>query len=646
MKRKRIGFITANPEGIYARRIMRGIFAQCHQYGYDAVVFSPLVQVMHYFKEYLHGELNIYQLIQFDLLDGIIVDTNMISEDHVTDVKEQIIKLLAEQCKLPVVTVDLPLADYPIVKTDDVSAFSKITAHVIDKHHCRNIWFLTGFYGHEVSEKRLQGFTEELERREMKVDQNRIFYGDFWYTSGETLAERIISGDLEKPDAVICASDHMAIGLVNRLVKHGIRVPEDIIVTGFDATTESILNEINMATYEPETDITGAEAVNQIRKVIEPDAECIPAEHISNSGYICGESCGCKQSRQYFKQRFRDAMVHSYPNYNDTEAMQQMDFGQFNRSFMTESLTGTKSVSDMLYGILYHTYLLQPFRNFYLCLRENWLDSESVCKDGYPDTMRTVIHAVPGTNDSERMMQHCGDSPLYNFPTAQMLPELTEERPEPSVFYFTPVHFQDNTFGYAVLECSLIQENQINLVYHNWLRSVNLALEMKRSQNKLVEFAERDALTGMLNRLGMQHWINDQQPYADPKKQVLVSIVDIDKLKDINDHHGHSEGDFTVHAIASLVQNITLPNEICVRLGGDAFAVIGIDDYDEDAGAEKKAAFEKSLATLRKNTKKPYPISASIGCAAEGYSHGIITELLKRAEQNIQQDHASAAKKK
>ena len=491
MERKRICFITAHPEGIYAQRIMRGIFAQCSQYNYDAAVFTPFVQVMHYFKDYLHGETNIYNLINFDLVDGVIVDTNMLSEDHVTEVLDQVSALLREKCTKPVVTVDLPLDDYPIVRTEDTEAFSKITAHVIDEHHCQNIWFLSGFYGHEVSDKRLKGFTDELTRRNMPVKQEHIFFGDFWYTGGETLAERILSGELEKPDAVICASDHMAIGLANRLISGGIRVPEDLVITGFDATAEAALNDLPVTSYIPETDRTGAEAVNQIRKIIEPDAELLPAEHISDSGLVCCESCGCPANKLYLKNKFRQSLVHSYPNHKDTQTMQQMDFGQLLHSYMPESLTGTNSVSDTLYGILYHTYLLKPYRNFYLCMRENWLEPDSGRTSGYPETMRTVIHALPYTNDNERMMQHCGDSPIYNFRTASMLPQLTDERAEPSVFYFTPVHFQADTLGYAVLECGLTQQNQIGIVYHNWLRCVNLALEMQRTQHRLAVLSER-----------------------------------------------------------------------------------------------------------------------------------------------------------
>lgn len=81
-KRKLIGVLAANPEGIYQQRIMEGLLAQCRLYDYDVAAFSPLVQVCHYFTPYLKGELNIFELINFDLIDGLIIPPILLSENE------------------------------------------------------------------------------------------------------------------------------------------------------------------------------------------------------------------------------------------------------------------------------------------------------------------------------------------------------------------------------------------------------------------------------------------------------------------------------------------------------------------------------------------------------------------------------------
>ena len=170
MKRKRIGLLTTFPEGIYAQRIMEGVFAQCRAYDYDVFVFTPLVQVVHYFRDYLNGELNIFKLINFDMLDGVIVDTSTLTEDHIPWVAAKLLEQLKKSCKKPVISVDLAFGDYPIVNTDDAATMAAITAHVLDHHGCKNIYYLSGYYGHEVAEERLRGFTQELEKRNIPVE--------------------------------------------------------------------------------------------------------------------------------------------------------------------------------------------------------------------------------------------------------------------------------------------------------------------------------------------------------------------------------------------------------------------------------------------------------------------------------------------
>lgn len=490
MKRKLIGLLTAYPEGIYARRIMEGVFAQCRAYGYEVAVFAPLVQAVHYFRDYLSGEINIFDLVNFDLLDGVIVDTNTLTEDHIPFMADKVLKRLREDCKKPVVSVDLPLGSYPVVETDDAAAVAQITAHVLDKHKCKKIYYLSGYYGHEVAEKRLKGFVSEMERRGLKVGEDQIFYGDFWYTGGEQLADRIISGDLERPDAVICASDHLAIGLTNRLLKNGIRVPKQIVVTGYDATAEAMLNHMTITTYLPETGKTAAEAVNRIHEIIEPDVPVIPPELPGSGRIISGESCGCKTDKSYLQQILNTALVHNYQNLTDADIQDQVDIGRMNISYMYESITEKPSVHEALYGILYHAYLLRPYRNFWLNLREDWLDISKKRTEGYPKTMRNVLHAVPETDSTNQMNQHCGDSPIYNFNTKVLIPSLKSTRETPSVFYFTPIHVQNDTLGYAVLECDLAQEHRIGSVYHLWIRHVAGALELKRTQNAPALHAE------------------------------------------------------------------------------------------------------------------------------------------------------------
>ena len=135
MKRKRICLVTISPETEYPHRVMEGVFSQAKLYGYDIVVVSALVSVCNYNKNYLHGELNIYNIINQELFDGFIITPVPMTEDKNVFLYEQLLRQF-EGCKKPVVALDNPFGDFPVVYTDDKTSFFNITEHLINEHKC------------------------------------------------------------------------------------------------------------------------------------------------------------------------------------------------------------------------------------------------------------------------------------------------------------------------------------------------------------------------------------------------------------------------------------------------------------------------------------------------------------------------------
>ena len=102
--------------------------------------------------------------------------------------------------------------------------------------------------------------------------------------------------------------------------------------------------------------------------------------------------------------------------------------------------------------------------------------------------------------------------------------------------------------------------------------------------------------------------------YSSVSDKLFVAVVDMDRLKYINDTYGHSEGDFSIITVGKAAQQITLKNEKCIRAGGDEFYIIGVGDYDESEIQKRINAFSETMKKLSDNSGKPYIISASIGC--------------------------------
>ncbi len=606
MSRKVIGLLTASPESVNAQRMLEGVCARCHAYGYELAVFSSLVSVNFSQDKYLAGEMNIYQLINFDLLDGVIIDAISLTLSQGRDVIRQVTDLLEQKCKKPIVAVGASVKNYPYFMISDRPTFREIARHVMDVHGRKKVYFLTGPKGSPDSMDRVNGFKDVLEEKGLPFHEEHVFYGDFWYPSGNEMADRILSGEVERPDAVICANDHMAISLAKRLHENGIRVPEDIVITGFDATNEAAISPVSITTYSPDCSVATAEAVDALRREMDPGAPILPCESQAQQHMRAGMSCGCNHNLQEVIATLRESVY--YLDHDFSSGKKPMDIGILLDSNMLEYLSDSGSPEECIHNIYSFSYLLGDYEEFYLCLDENWLNSDLCTKTGYPSKIRNVIHNTPELDSG-----HYQNGPLFH--TRQMLPDLGSESHAPSAFYFMPVHFLDQPMGYAVLRHDLNKPHRLNCVVRNWLKNVSSGLEIIRTEHKLETLSTRDGMTGVYNRRGMELLLDQMLLKAKDNDQVLAFVIDMDKLKYINDTFGHDEGDQAIGAVCRAAMRITGENELCVRAGGDEFYVIGIGDYEANAVQERIERFRREISKMNERYQWPYTLSASIGGA-------------------------------
>ena len=632
--RRRIALVTTELENIYQQRVMKGIFTQAAKYDYDVAVFSTMVDSTHFMQDNLRGELNIYRLINFDLFDGVIITPiTLFSADDGT-FEAAMLKLFQEKCHCSVVALDRAFGDYDIVNTDDESAFYEIAKHIYEVHGCRKVFFLNGQGDDRVSKHRVGGFLKYAREHGIEVPESSVFRGDFWYTSGEKLAEDISSGAVEMPEAVICASDHMAIGLVNQLRKNGIQVPEQILVTGFDATREAAFNDVFIASYEPRVSRAAAEAINRIHSVLEPE---IPLQEISDNGKTgirIGESCGCPTDIRYWKKRINSALLHQKHNWAEVGSENPNDVCILLESYMSEGVTSASDPMECIDKIYEYVYLLHPYGDFWLCLKENWTDMEDVVTKGYPEKMKTVIHSKAATDtEPAKSVGFCDEIGPRLFETKQMLPEFCEGSEEASVYYFLPVHAGEEMYGYTVMRCPLTQKYKVGYVYHNWIRIVSNALSMTRIRNRLYELSMKDSVTGLYNRRGLSEWLRGK---AEEKDSVMVIMADMDGLKYINDHFGHGEGDFSLISIANALKEATRNGEISARIGGDEFLLVGVGDYDAETVHRRMEEIEAAVLEKAEEAGKKYEVTASLGFALGRMNEQFeIDELIEQADMEM-----------
>ncbi|MBR4667425.1 MAG: GGDEF domain-containing protein [Butyrivibrio sp.] len=630
-KRKRIGLFVSFPEIVHVRRITEGIRRRCEQYDYDLCIFAASVHVKFPMDEYAAGETNIYELANFNELDGVILDHATLSGSRDEFVLKRLLERLKDYPDLPVCSLESELEGTTFIGNDNEETLREMCRHVIEFHGKKKICILTGQKGNSVSEKRLDIFLDEIEKHGLSVLPEHIVYGDFWYTSGDRLGEDIADKKLERPEAVLCASDTMALGLIDKLVKRGIKVPEDVIVIGFDSSDEGAINYITLSSFDPNDVDMGERAVDHIRSVIEPGEPLMEKEGKSSGTFHPGASCGCELDPFYNIKRLRNHIHTSTYNYADENSDQMVSVGALMENYVLEKFTASKTVDECIGNIFGSARLLKPFSNLYMCLKEDWLNMLDTRTSGYPEKMSIIIRFSEAGEEPL-----CGIHGAPQFETARMLPKLDEDRDRPGIFCFLPLHFNGKLLGYTVIERDISESYSLNIVNRNWLRFINNALEMSRSKNRLETLSIRDEMTGAYNRRGMYQYFKEMCYVAKPGDSLFVAVVDMDELKYINDTYGHREGDLGIKVVCSALQETSRDNEICVRSGGDEFFLIGIGKYDKEDEAKRALEYAETVEKRSKQLKKPYNISASIGCVVyEDFSSVNLDNALSEADERM-----------
>ncbi len=92
----------------------------------------------------------------------------------------------------------------------------------------------------------------------------------------------------------------------------------------------------------------------------------------------------------------------------------------------------------------------------------------------------------------------------------------------------------------------------------------------KLEEARLKRLAQRDPLTGLLNRSGFEDALNALEPATTP---LAVLYIDLDRFKPVNDNYGHPVGDEVLRLFAERLTHLVRPSDLVARLGGDEFAI-------------------------------------------------------------------------
>jgi GGDEF domain-containing protein len=98
--------------------------------------------------------------------------------------------------------------------------------------------------------------------------------------------------------------------------------------------------------------------------------------------------------------------------------------------------------------------------------------------------------------------------------------------------------------------------------------------ELQKLHAALKELANRDSLTGLLNRRAFQEHATQVLRTARRRKEsTALLMTDLDHFKAVNDRYGHAEGDHALKMVATALKATARENDMVARLGGEEFVV-------------------------------------------------------------------------
>lgn len=614
-EKKLIGLCLSKLIGQVQVEIIKHITERASREGYKVLVFATFTE-LYYHDRAEAGESMVFELIDYDMFDGIILMAETIKEDSV-------IEKIVHNCKehhVPLVAIDKEISDAYSILYDYTDAFEEIVRHVIEVHGCRRINLISGIKGNSFSEEREAVYKRVLEENGIEVEPERIGYGDFWEAPTIEVVKKFLNSSLEFPEAIICCNDTMAMTACGVLEEYGYSVPKDVIVTGFDGCEEEQYHVPRLTTAHMDIKKAAYQAVDSIirinKKIHVKRVQMIPFD------VTASQSCGCI-SMQAKGQAKNVRDIYNMMSYRN-------DFDEF-VSRVAARITNSESLSKAKKVIQNYAFMSSV-----LCLRDNFLEinvAEKENEDKFTGKMH--VFAYKFEDGQERTFE--------DFPAKQILPNLWEMFEKEDMLVVTILHFLDKIIGYYVLP---IQGEQLQFTYvQRFVRELGQSIYITRNAERMRFLLTKDQLTKIYNRRGFYQHIKKllEDNLEDGEYYIIIHSVDLDGLKYINDTFGHKSGDNAIMVAAHKLEEASGHNEICARFGGDEYVVFGIAGKDEAEDIAKAfvARFKELLTEYNESSGLPYQVKASCGSSIVPVNPDLqLDQIISMADQLMYDEKA------
>ena len=428
-------------------------------------------------------------------------------------------------------------------------------------------------------------------------------------------------------------NDNMALGCISCLEKNKIRVPKDIIVTGYDNIIDTYEDSYNITTIDQhivEQAYTGASIATEYLKHGK-----VPLLNTINAVPIFRKSCGCKKIKFFLKDFF-----------TKKENNNEIHHGSGNQITMIHHffLQNQETVSlNRLYKRLSDSFNVFDISNAFLVFYDKPIKYKYKGIFELPEKAKLVMYfnSKDGikTPDKEFFLKE-GFLPKdldLKFASTQTL---------------MPLFSKDEVYGYMLLSFGQYERIFYQTIYEIFSKEIITSIkigeveekvntlnlekhELETYSEKMKDQSFKDVMTGLYNRRGFYE-IAQTQINKNSSENIsgLVIYGDMDGLKKINDTYGHDAGDRAIILEAQILKWAFDRNDILGRLGGDEFGIISFDKTETDL-IEIQEKIDMKCKEIRKKENLPFKLSITLGCVDFSNKMTDLTILLLNADKNL-----------
>ncbi len=553
-------------------------------------------------KESIQGAFHIMELPDFECFDGAIVVLDTIT--YLPTASFVLDKL--RKSNIPFITLNKQVEGHACLQSCSFEAQYKVVEHMIKAHGCKEFIYVRGPKEYAEADVRYEAFKKALEDYNLPLREENVYPGMFTLESGIKAGAKVHENGLNA-DAIICANDNMAVGVLEYFKMVGVRVPEDIKITGFDNSETGTYSNPAITSIDKNPHELGYRSLHEILAILdgkEPEDVKIPVE------VSCRNTCGCGDTYELDVERLKYKYVQLDIYTNHLAELINKNLGEFS------GLESPEEVVPIVEEAIHRIGL----KNFYLCLcdREKVFALPEGNMGGNFDLMQinsdyTERIEIPLAYENGKITSY------KSFPKGQVLPdELLRKENGGTYYVVTPIYFQNCCYGYAVSGNDKLALK--NTLYYSWLANIGVAYENIRKRMLLQDAVVRlnnvwsyDMLTQLYNRAGFYYeakTILELLKMQDSKIFVLFS--DADGLKKVNDTLGHDAGDLLIKELAACFKENLTNDMLAMRYGGDEFVVFGA--YEEEFEIEYLlTSIQASMDRRNDSGEFPFKLATSIG---------------------------------